>query len=198
MPLEQVNIVDPYVPWTGWGDYAFNDDVNAITTYIENQRPQIPNHPTLQAVIEDYEHWLTNLGWTEKYLTPDTAKGEAVYYRDKINTILGQIADPSIIPGDINKKIVPVDPNTAPSTLTNILNSIFGKSLTTTIKYVVVGGLIVASGGAILYLFGPAIRSKTTDLINRKKSPRLPTHTLDGTPIDYTIRNDIIKKEELP
>jgi hypothetical protein len=159
MALQQVNIVDPYLPWTGWGDYAFNDDVNAITEYIENQRPQIKVHPDLQPIIEQYESWLTQLSWFEKYMTPDTALGKAVYYRDQVNAILGHTVDPTITTGDVGKKIVPVDPKQESSPLSDFLTQIIPKSLINTVKYTLYGTIILATGGAVVYLFGPAIRT---------------------------------------
>lgn len=155
MALEQTNIIDPYVPWTGWGDYAFNDDVNAITEYIENQRPKIKEFPQLQSVIEEYEQWLTNLSWFEKYMTPDSTLGKAVYYRDQINDIIGTRLDPSTIPGDIANKIVPVDPKTAESPLATFVHQFIPQS-------VITGFLVVLGGGAIIYLFGPAIKTIVT------------------------------------
>lgn len=159
MALEQTNIIDPYVPWTGWGDYAFNDDVNAITEYIENQRPKIREFPQLQSMIEQYESWLTNLSWFEKYMTPDATKGKAVYYRDQVNDIIKTKLDPADIPGDIGTKIVPVDPSTAPDAWSTFMNQFIPESLSSGIKKIAIGVVIVATGGAVIYLFGPAIRS---------------------------------------
>lgn len=156
MSLNQVNIVDPYVPWTGWGDYAFNDDVNAITEYIENQRPKIPKFPAIQKLIEDYEKWLVNLSWLEKYYTPDTSLGQAVWYRDRINELMGQSLNPSITTGDAYKKIVSVNPAEAKSFLENLFGQVLPQSLISTLKW----AAIIATGGVAVYLFGPAIRNK--------------------------------------
>lgn len=169
MGLKQTNIIDPYVPWTGLGDYAFNDDVNAISEYIENQRPQIPNHPTLQATIEEYEQWLMNLSWAEKYFTPETSLRQAVYYRDKVNSILGQQTNPTWIPSP--NKIIAQNPADAPTFLSKLL----GSSGVSTLKWTVA----LLSGGAIIYLFGPAIRA-----VVKNKFVKEPTH------------NDIIKEQQ--
>jgi len=149
---------------TGWKQYEFDDDVNAITDYIENQRPKIPQYPALQGVIDDYEHWLTNLSWSEKYLTPDVSKGEAVFYRDKVNQILGEVLPADIIPGDIKKKIISQDPSTAPSMLVSLLKQLIPESLISTVKWTAFGAVVILSGGAIIYLFGPTIRA----VANRK------------------------------
>lgn len=171
MALEQQGISA-----TGWKQYAFDDDVNAITEYIENTRPQIAQHPDLEQVINDYEKWLTNLSWAEKYLTPETAKGEAVWYRDRVNTILGEHISPTIITGDIKKKIISQDPATAPNFLTSFLKQVIPESLISTIKWTAVGTVAILSGGAIIYLFGPAIRSVVTH--------------------KFSKHNDIIKEEK--
>jgi hypothetical protein len=92
---EVTNVIDPYVPFTGLGDYVFNDDINAITTYIENQRPNIKKWPQLQKMIEDYEKWLINLGPIDKYVNYNDTLGQAKTQRDAINAVMGQVLDPS-------------------------------------------------------------------------------------------------------
>jgi len=87
--------IDPYVPFTGLGEYIFNDDINAITTYIENQRPNIRKWPKLQGMIEAYEKWLKNLNWWDKYINPGNTLGQAVTQRNAINKAMGNIPDPS-------------------------------------------------------------------------------------------------------
>lgn len=162
MALNQVNIIDPYVPWTGWGDYAFNDDVNAITEYIENQRPKIRQYPELQDIITQYEQWLTNLSWFEKYMTPDASLGKAVYYRDRVNDIIETPLDPTSVPADITTKIVPVDPSKSSDAFSTFIHQFIPESISKGIKTLVYGSLIIATGGAIVYMFGPAIRKVVT------------------------------------
>lgn len=84
-----------------------NDNFQAIVTYIEEQRPQIKKHPELQKVIEDFEVWKDDLSWYQTTVSTQDTLGQAVTWRDKVNNILGQKPDPTIIPGDIMHKIVP-------------------------------------------------------------------------------------------
>ena len=190
MALVQANIIDPYIPWTGAGDYAFNDDVNAITVYIENQRPNIPKYPNIKKLIEDYESWLVHLTWLQKYYTPETSLGQAVWYRDRINQEMGQSSDPSQTPGDIMNKIVPVDPDKAPGLLGTLINSLIPAKD----QKIIVGTGLALIGGYILWILGPSIKTVVTRL-SQPKTPKLPTYTNSGTPISYSIRNDIIKDE---
>lgn len=166
MALQQ-NMGDPLMPWTGYMDYAFNDDVNAITEYIENQRPNIKKYPKLQRIIEDYEKWLTNLGWSEKYFLIETTVSQAVWYRDQVNDAMGVAVDPSIIPGDIMNKKVAIDPKDAPGLIGSIINTIFPAKD----RKLIMGIGAAALGGYLLWIFGPAIKNTATKLSKPKNVP---------------------------
>lgn len=182
------------MPWTGYMDYAFNDDVNAITEYIESKRPEIKTHPNLQKIIEDYESWLTNLSWTEKYFQIESTKGQAVWYRNKVNQELGQVLDPSIIPGDIKNKIAPIDPSAAPGIIGSLLNTLVPAAD----RKLILGVGIAALGGYLLWIFGPAIKNTATKLSKPKNVPisYSDRYHLSGDILAPPV-NDIIRKEDL-
>lgn len=75
-------------------------DLDAITEYIENARSRVDEFPSLMSAITKYEAWLGNLGWYRKYLETDSVVGEAKYFRDEVNSILGDALPTNWIPAD--------------------------------------------------------------------------------------------------
>jgi hypothetical protein len=193
MALTQSDIVDPYVPWSGLHDYLFNDDVNAISVYIENQRPNIKKFSALQKMIEDYEKWLTNLSWTEKYFTPENAVSQAVWYRDRVNEIMGVGIPVTDIPGDIMNKKVAVNPADSPGVIGTLLNALIPEKDRKTI--LTIAG--VAIGGYLLWIFGPAIKNTAARFSKPKNIPisYSDKYHLKGDILSPPI-NDIITKED--
>ena len=158
--LQKNEVIDPYIPFTGLGDFAFNDDINAITEYIENQRPKGRQHPKILPLIEKYEQWLAALDWWDKYVRTANTLGQAVTQRDAINKILGEKLDPTRIPGDAMRKIVPTSLD---SSVTKIWKDI---PFTTKLA----GGLV-----AVLAIFGVvAYKSARLSPVGRVILPRGP------------------------
>jgi hypothetical protein len=86
--------------------YASVDDINAITTYMANAKAEASSNPVASKVIADYSKWISDLSWYKLHFDTGTALGEAKYYRDKLNTALGSVLDPTVTTGDAEFNIL--------------------------------------------------------------------------------------------
>jgi hypothetical protein len=84
--------------------------LDAVYTYIENQRPLIAKYPKLQPLIESFEGWYQNLSWTDKNIMSNDTFDEAVRRRDAINAVMGEVLPATWIPGDVARTAPPPPP----------------------------------------------------------------------------------------
>jgi hypothetical protein len=80
-----------------WADDA---DLKALYNYVESQRPNIPQYPTLQAQIESFEKWYQALTYYDVHIMINDTIAEAARRRDLVNAAMNQQIDPSWIPAD--------------------------------------------------------------------------------------------------
>jgi hypothetical protein len=76
------------------------DDLQAIYTYVESQRAQIPRFPAIAAKITDFESWYEGLGYWNLNIMANDTLAEAIRRRDEINTMTGNVLPADSIPAD--------------------------------------------------------------------------------------------------
>jgi peptidoglycan hydrolase-like protein with peptidoglycan-binding domain len=64
------------------------DDINAITLYIEERRPLVATYPALQKVIDDYYSWRSNVSWLSNTFDFSTVYLQARTFKDEVDKIL--------------------------------------------------------------------------------------------------------------
>jgi hypothetical protein len=79
---------------------ADDADLIAISDYVENQRPNIPEFPKLQSKIEEFEQWYQALTWWDLHVNMTGTFAEAARRRDEINLIMDDTLRPEWIPAD--------------------------------------------------------------------------------------------------
>lgn len=75
-------------------------DLRAISDYIEQQRPKIPQFRGLQAKIEDFERWYQGLGWWDLHGDMTGTVSEASRRRDEINKLTQNTLPVDWVPAD--------------------------------------------------------------------------------------------------
>lgn len=80
-----------------WADDA---DLVAISDYVQNARRQIPNFPSIQGQIEDFERWYQGLTWYDVHIMINDTLAEARRRRDALNQAMNQVRPADWVPAD--------------------------------------------------------------------------------------------------
>jgi hypothetical protein len=94
-----------------WPD---TDDLEAIKTYIVNQRKVIHQYPGLLEQIQSFESWYQGLGWYDIHIMIEDTTNEAIRRRFAINDILGQRIPDDWVPADGGFQTPPPKPPPPP------------------------------------------------------------------------------------
>jgi hypothetical protein len=109
-----MSFLNPFSP----SDTATAEDavasIDAITKYMQEARSEIPAHPEVERIINDYGKWRRELSWFKLNMDSLTALSEAKYYRDKLNEITQRQVPVDWVPADAEQAslstAVKVDP----------------------------------------------------------------------------------------
>lgn len=80
--------------------WADTDDLEAIKTYVVNQRPKIHEYPGLLEAIQSFESWYQGLGWFDTHVMIEDTTNEAIRRRFAINAIMGSKIPDDWVPAD--------------------------------------------------------------------------------------------------